>query len=122
MVCMDISALCRASSLLRSKMSSTGCQRWPRSHGGQPLVRASSDTNYGPSATTRLICAGRSYQRYDPPPLTTTNDHWLDELTAAIHAHREALSEADLDALALQTCPPVDLFVRGSWHVSVGRD
>ncbi|MCO5190577.1 MAG: hypothetical protein M9918_20590 [Anaerolineae bacterium] len=56
-----------------------------------------------------------------PLPLTTTNDHWLDELTAAIHAHREAL-QADLDALALQTCPPVDLFVRGSRHVSVGRD
>ncbi|MCO5193079.1 MAG: hypothetical protein M9930_07285 [Anaerolineae bacterium] len=66
------------------------------------------------------VLAGR-ISGMTPLPLTTTNDHWLDELTAAIHAHREAL-QADLDALALQTCPPVDLFVRGSRHVSVGRD
>ena len=54
-------------------------------------------------------------------PLTTTEDHWLDKLMAAIHTHREAL-QADLDTLALHTCPPVDLFVQGSQHVSTGRE
>jgi hypothetical protein len=56
-----------------------------------------------------------------PLPLTTTAEHWLDKLTAAIHDHREAL-QADLDALAVQACPPVDLFVRGSQHVTAGRE
>ena len=51
----------------------------------------------------------------------TSNPHWLDTLVAAIENHKAAYW-ADVEALAMEACPPLELFEQGREWLAVGKE
>jgi hypothetical protein len=49
------------------------------------------------------------------------NPHWLDTLVAAIENHKAAYW-ADVEALAMEACPPLELFEQGREWLAVGKE
>jgi len=49
------------------------------------------------------------------------NPHWLDTLVAAIENHKTAYW-ADVEALAMDACPPLELFEQGREWLAVGKE
>jgi hypothetical protein len=50
-----------------------------------------------------------------------SNPHWLDTLVAAIENHKAAYW-ADVEALAMDACPPLELFEQGREWLAVGKE
>lgn len=51
----------------------------------------------------------------------SAGDHWLDTLTAAMERHKEQYW-VDVEALALEACPPIELFEHGRDWLHIGKE
>jgi hypothetical protein len=85
-------------------------------HGG-PRPKQSPAGHAPGAAGPAAPLAARTGRRADP----ASNPHWLDTLVAAIENHKAAYW-ADVEALAMEACPPLELFEQGREWLAVGKE